>query len=291
MNLGFGRFRLLLTGIVNRLSTTNFMEYFAADSGKALHLMDVKQTRTYCLKKNLIPFSQSKAVDFFKKKPKGALEEKLISLCANVLFLTGGKKKGEQCITRFNVYNTGVLSISSESEQKSIYDLYHDISSKETGSSLYEKAMEKLPHDSDATKMLICGEEFGDGSGLCTGSDGNRANYDDSGESLSAVTIVNISTDKKTYSNSQGVFSMKANPNDELRFVKEDFTRIPKDVGEVKIVKKLSGDLEQDSRVVAKVDKGEQVKQAVGLPEPVGKMREKTGRSEKRSFTDICLKP
>jgi hypothetical protein len=114
---------------------------------------------------------------------------------------------------------------------------------------------------------------------------------DENGESLSAVTIVNINTDKKVYSNSQGMFAIEANPNDELRFVKEDFRRvsrrvladgvnaqllitlfqIPKDVGEVKIVKKLSGDLEQDSRIVAKVDKGEQVKQAVGLPEPVGK--------------------
>ncbi|WP_347219442.1 carboxypeptidase regulatory-like domain-containing protein [Chryseobacterium sp.] len=118
---------------------------------------------------------------------------------------------------------------------------------------------------------------------------------DEEGGDLSAVTIVNMSTDKKVYSNLQGFFSIEANPNDELRFVKEDFRRvsrrvltdginaqllitlfqIPKDVGEVKIVKKLSGDLEQDSRVVAKTDKGEQVKQAVGLPEPVGKMREK----------------
>ncbi len=118
---------------------------------------------------------------------------------------------------------------------------------------------------------------------------------DDNGEGLSAVTIVNMSSDKKTYSNSQGTFSIEANPNDELRFVKEDFRRvsrrvltdggnaellitlfqIPKDIGEVKIVKKLSGDLEQDSRIVAKIDKGEQVKQSIGLPEPVGKMREK----------------
>lgn len=118
---------------------------------------------------------------------------------------------------------------------------------------------------------------------------------DDNGESLSAVTIVNISTDKKIFSNSQGLFSIEANPGDELRFVKEDFRRvskrvltdginpqllitlyqIPKDVGEVKIVKKLTGDLEQDSRIVAKVEKGEQVRQAVGLPQPVGKMREK----------------
>lgn len=46
-------------------------------------------------------------------------------------------------------------------------------------------------------------------------------------------------------------------------------------MGEVKIVKKLTGDLEVDSRIVAKADKGEQVRDAVGLPQPVGKMREK----------------
>lgn len=118
---------------------------------------------------------------------------------------------------------------------------------------------------------------------------------DDNGEGLSAVTVINISSDKKVYSDSQGMFSIEANPNDELRFVKEDFKRvsrkvltnginsqlfitlfqIPRDVGEVKIVKKLTGDLEKDSRIVAKVDKGEQVRDAVGLPQPVGKMREK----------------
>ncbi|TZF92610.1 carboxypeptidase regulatory-like domain-containing protein [Chryseobacterium panacisoli] len=118
---------------------------------------------------------------------------------------------------------------------------------------------------------------------------------DDSGENLSKVIIINMSSDKKVYSDSEGVFSIEANPNDELRFVKEDFNRtsrrvlangvnlplfitlyqIPRDVGEVKIVKKLTGDLETDSRIVAKVDKGEQVRDAVGLPQPVGKMREK----------------
>ncbi|AZA79135.1 carboxypeptidase regulatory-like domain-containing protein [Chryseobacterium sp. G0186] len=117
---------------------------------------------------------------------------------------------------------------------------------------------------------------------------------DDNGDNLSGVIIINMTTDKKKFSNSLGMFSIEANPNDELRFVKEDFKRvsrrvlqdgvnsqllitlfqIPKDIGEVKIVKKLSGDLEVDSRIVAKVDKGEQVKQAVGLPQPVGKMRE-----------------
>ncbi|NIF07635.1 carboxypeptidase regulatory-like domain-containing protein [Chryseobacterium sp. Tr-659] len=118
---------------------------------------------------------------------------------------------------------------------------------------------------------------------------------DEGGENLSKVIVINMSTDKKVYSDAEGIFSIEANPNDELRFVKEDFNRtsrrvltngvnsplfvtlyqIPKDVGEVKIVKKLTGDLEQDSRIVAKVDKGEQVRDAVGLPQPVGKMREK----------------
>jgi len=118
---------------------------------------------------------------------------------------------------------------------------------------------------------------------------------DDSGENLSKVIVINMSSDKKVYSDSEGVFSIEANPNDELRFVKEDFNRtsrrvltnginsplfitlyqIPRDVGEVKILKKLTGDLETDSRIVAKVDKGEQVRDAVGLPQPVGKMREK----------------
>ncbi|MFS4432153.1 carboxypeptidase regulatory-like domain-containing protein [Chryseobacterium sp. S90] len=118
---------------------------------------------------------------------------------------------------------------------------------------------------------------------------------DDNGENLSKVIVINMSSDKKIYSDSEGVFSIEANPNDELRFVKEDFNRtsrrvlinginpplfitlyqIPRDVGEVKIVKKLTGDLETDSRIVAKVDKGEQVRDAVGLPQPVGKMREK----------------
>ncbi len=118
---------------------------------------------------------------------------------------------------------------------------------------------------------------------------------DEAGEDLSKVIVINMSTDKKVYSDAQGIFFIEASPNDELRFVKEDFKRIskrvltngansplfitlyqiPKDVGEVKIVKKLTGDLETDSRIVAKVDKGEQVKAAVGLPEPVGKMREK----------------
>ena len=118
---------------------------------------------------------------------------------------------------------------------------------------------------------------------------------DDNGENLSKVIVINMSTDKKVYSDSDGIFSIEANHNDELRFVKEDFNRvsrrvltngnnlplfitlrqIPRDVGEVKIVKKAHRRSGNRFRIVAKVDKGEQVRDAVGLPQPVGKMREK----------------
>lgn len=118
---------------------------------------------------------------------------------------------------------------------------------------------------------------------------------DDDGENLSSVIVINMSSDQKVYSNSMGLFSIDAAPNDELRFVKADFRRvsaivpsngfssqllvvlipIPKEIEEVKVVKKPTGDLETDSRLASKADKGEMVRQAVGLPQPVGKMREK----------------
>ncbi|WP_228407930.1 carboxypeptidase regulatory-like domain-containing protein [Chryseobacterium sp. OV279] len=124
---------------------------------------------------------------------------------------------------------------------------------------------------------------------------------DDDGAELSSVIVINMSTDQKTSSNAMGMFSIEASPNDELRFVKADFNRvstrvlingynpqllvtmipIPRDVGEVKIVKKPTGDLETDSRLAAKIDKGEIVQQAVGLPQPVGKMREKPAEVKK----------
>ncbi|UWX59331.1 carboxypeptidase regulatory-like domain-containing protein [Chryseobacterium oranimense] len=118
---------------------------------------------------------------------------------------------------------------------------------------------------------------------------------DDNGADLNSVIVINIASDQKVYSNSMGMFSIEAAPNDELRFVRADFRRvsvtvpangfnaqllvtlipIPKEIEEVKVVKKPTGDLETDSRLAARVNKGEIVQQAIGLPQPVGKMREK----------------
>lgn len=131
---------------------------------------------------------------------------------------------------------------------------------------------------------------------------------DDNDINLGAVTVVNMSTDQKVYTNSLGEFSIEAFSNDELRFVRTGYERIskrvlinginsqltitlikiPEDIEEVKVAKKLTGDLGDDSRLVAKVDKGEIVQQAVGLPQPIGKMRE-TPADVKRVLLPILL--
>ncbi|MDM1557496.1 MULTISPECIES: 4-alpha-glucanotransferase [Chryseobacterium] len=134
-------------------------KYFAGDSGKALVFMDRKEDGTYSFKEEFD--TQRKLVDFFKKKPQGPLEEKLISLCANVLFLPEQRKGVTVYHPRFNVYNTESYQYLPESEQKSIYDLYHDYFFKRQDHLWYEKAMEKLPVILNATKMLICGEDLG----------------------------------------------------------------------------------------------------------------------------------
>lgn len=117
---------------------------------------------------------------------------------------------------------------------------------------------------------------------------------DDNAIDLPVVTVVNITTDQKVYTNSSGEFAIDASPDDELRFIKAGYERIskrvltnganpflfvtlvktPEEIEEVQVAK-ITGDLAKDSKAVAKIDKGEIVEQAVGLPQPVGKMREK----------------
>lgn len=116
---------------------------------------------------------------------------------------------------------------------------------------------------------------------------------DEDGVALPAVTIMNVSSDRKSYTDSDGNFSIQAAPEDELRFVRPGFerssikakyllnnnlniklVRVAQPIEEVKVAN-ITGDLSRDSKAVAKVDKGRIVKDAVGLPEPAGKMREK----------------
>lgn len=115
---------------------------------------------------------------------------------------------------------------------------------------------------------------------------------DEDGVALPAVMVMNISSEKKTYTASDGTFSIEAAPEDELRFVRSGYERssiqakyhtdkrsaiklirIAEPIEEVEIAN-LTGDIKKDSRKVAKIDKGKMVEEAVGLPQPVGKMRE-----------------
>ena len=135
------------------------LDYCGEESGKALAFMNNNEDGTYSFKEEFD--TQRKLTDFFKKKPHGTLEEKLISLCANVLFLTEDRNGEMVYHPRFNVYNTESYKYLPEWEQKSIYDLYHDYFFRIQDHLWYEKAMEKLPVILNATKMLICGEDLG----------------------------------------------------------------------------------------------------------------------------------
>ncbi len=116
---------------------------------------------------------------------------------------------------------------------------------------------------------------------------------DEDGNGLTSVTVMNISSDQKTYTNTDGTFSIDASAEDELRFIRAGYerasiqasygidkdlniklTRIAHDIEEVK-VPNITEDLTKDARSVEKADKGRVIQDAVGLPQPSGKMREK----------------
>lgn len=115
---------------------------------------------------------------------------------------------------------------------------------------------------------------------------------DEDGVVLKGVTVMNVSLDKKSYTSEDGTFSIEAKSEDEIRFVRSGFERssikakyladknvtiqlirVAQPIEEVEVAK-ITGDIAKDSRAVAKEDKGKIVEDAVGLPQPVGKMRE-----------------
>lgn len=134
-------------------------KYFGENNGKALEFMNNNQDGTYSFKEEFN--TQRKLANFFKENPHGEIEEKLISLCANVLFLTEEVNGEIVYHPRFNLYNTESYEYLSDWEKKTIYDLYHDYFFRRQDHLWYEKAMEKLPVILNATKMLICGEDLG----------------------------------------------------------------------------------------------------------------------------------
>ena len=106
--------------------------------------------------------TQRKLTEYFKSNPHPWAEEKLISLCANVLFLPEENAYGEMVYhPRFNIDKTSSFNHLPNWEKQAVYDLYIDYFFKRQDDLWYEKAMEKLPVILNATDMLICGEDLG----------------------------------------------------------------------------------------------------------------------------------
>ena len=133
-------------------------KYFGEETFKALQFINKNSDGTYQFKDKFN--TQRKITDYFKDKSEDFFE-KLISLCANVLFLTEEKNGETVYHPRFNVFKTESYQYLSDWERKSIYELYQDYFFKRQDYLWKEKAMEKLPILLNATDMLICGEDLG----------------------------------------------------------------------------------------------------------------------------------
>ena len=133
--------------------------YFGENKEEALAFLSDNQDGTYVFKEEFN--TQRKLTDFFKKNPHGTVEEQLIALCANVLFLIEERNGQVVYHPRFNLYHTESYHYLSDWEKKSIYELYQDYFFVRQDHLWYEKAMEKLPVILNATQMLICGEDLG----------------------------------------------------------------------------------------------------------------------------------
>lgn len=123
------------------------------------HFLNISEDGTYYFKE---PYdTQRKLKNYFEKNPNDWVEEKLIALCANVLFLTEDRNGEIVYHPRFNVQNTISYQYLSNGEQKAIYDLSIDYFFKRQDGLWYQSAMEKLPEILNASEMLICGEDLG----------------------------------------------------------------------------------------------------------------------------------
>lgn len=125
---------------------------------------------------------------------------------------------------------------------------------------------------------------------------------DEDYNALPAVLVFNLRTEKKSYTNIKGEFTVQANVNDELRFVRngferntkilkpQDFSNVlsislfrnPEEIEEVEVTNlNLSGDLTKDSKKLEKFDKVAQLQREIGVPLPPEKPREKPAELQK----------
>ncbi len=124
------------------------------------HFMNNHFDGTYSFKEEYN--TQRKLREYFDKHPHDWAEDKLISLCANVLFLQEDRGSGEYVYhPRFNVTKTDSFKYLTAWEKQAIEELYVDYFFKRQDGLWYQSAMEKLPVILNSTDMLICGEDLG----------------------------------------------------------------------------------------------------------------------------------
>ena len=124
------------------------------------HFMNNHFDGTYTLKEEFD--TQRKLADYFETNPQDWVEERMISLAANVLFLKEQLTEDEVVYhPRFNIAKTDSYKYLNDDEKRKLSDLYVDYFFKRQDELWYQKAMEKLPVILNATDMLICGEDLG----------------------------------------------------------------------------------------------------------------------------------
>ncbi len=123
------------------------------------HFMVAKGDGTFHFKQAFD--TQRKLTDYFEQNSWGAIDEKLISLCANVLFLV--EQKDDQTVyhPRFGLQGTDSFRNLDDQTQEKLEALYGDYFFHRQEELWSASAMEKLPAILNSTRMLICGEDLG----------------------------------------------------------------------------------------------------------------------------------
>ena len=105
--------------------------------------------------------TQRQLANYFKTESWDWVEEKLISLAGNVLFLTEDTENGVVYHPRFNIAKTTSFQYLPDWQKEKLHDLYNDYFFVRQDELWHKKAMEKLPALLNSTTMLICGEDLG----------------------------------------------------------------------------------------------------------------------------------
>ena len=122
------------------------------------YYLNAKGDGTYSFKEGFN--TQRRLSEHFEVNPHWA-SEKLISLAANVLFLTEDRDGEQVYHPRFNINKTESYKFLPISVQNELYAIYLDYFFKRQDEMWAKSAMEKLPMILNSTDMLICGEDLG----------------------------------------------------------------------------------------------------------------------------------